>query len=85
MLVTDCDEIEAMLTAIKNYFKPSFRLSIYMKSGNVIVLTHVIDWEVGTTHGNITRLRLSQKYKKGNWLVVDSIDLTQIEAVVRHY
>jgi hypothetical protein len=71
-----------MLDKIKNYFKPSFRLLIYMKSGNVIVLSHVTDYELSMRGNIVDKLSLTQK-NKGTRLLVKTIDTSQIEAVVR--
>lgn len=69
---------------LKSFFKPSFALSIYMKSGNVIECTHVIDYNVEYRGDDITSLSLEQKFK-GSRVIVETLALSQIEAVVRHF
>lgn len=73
-----------MFNKLKAFFKPSFKLTFYMKSGNTVELTHVTDWEMKVSGDDITSLNLTQKHK-GTRLIVNSINLSQIEAVTRHY
>ena len=60
-------------------------ISIYMKSGSVIVLDAVDDFEFSSKPGGgITRMVLAQHSKAKNRMLVKTIELDQIEAVVRH-
>lgn len=62
-------------------------LTIYMKSGNAIKLTGVKDYKIENIGNNITGITLTQDL---HWwlfsrrLLVKTINLSQIEAVVRH-
>lgn len=62
-------------------------LTIYMKSGNAIKLTQVKDYTIKNTGNEISSLLIEQDL---SWwlfprrLLVKTVDLSQIEAVVRH-
>lgn len=62
-------------------------LIFYMKSGNKIVADKVTDWGFKYKGNEITELTLSQKegsiFGCKNKLIVGSIDLSQIEAIIR--
>ena len=64
-------------------------LTIYMKSGNNIELDNVKSWEVDGNGDSITRLKLKQTvrhwwFRRSRYLILSSIDLSQIEAIVQH-
>jgi hypothetical protein len=64
-------------------------LEIYMKSGNIIKDRNVKKWEAGYRGNEITRLSITHKHKTfldlfrpRKQLKVETIDLSQIEAIV---
>lgn len=61
------------------------KLSIYMKSGNVIRIRNVKNYEFKMNGNNVSSLRIDTGMKifGGPRLLVQTIDLSQIEAVVR--
>lgn len=61
------------------------KLSIFMKSGNVIRIRGVSNYEFKMNGNSISELELEQygKIFGGPRLLVGTIDLSQIEAVVR--
>lgn len=63
------------------------KLTIYMKSGNVIKLDKVEDWNFKYSGDEITSLSIKQSskfwFKPKNKLLVESINLSQIECITR--
>jgi hypothetical protein len=61
-------------------------LRIYMKSGNVLRLPNITEYEVETKGDNIVGLKIERKdtwWGSGEKLLVSSINLSQIEAVTK--
>jgi hypothetical protein len=60
-------------------------LTIYLRSGNQLRLPHIQDWKIRTTGGKITYLSITKGWLANLLphpkLVVESIDLSQIEAI----
>jgi len=69
-----------------NPFKKYDSVTFYMKSGNSFIIDKVMDWKVkyGYESKSITELRVVQHHSAKNYLVLTSIELTQIEAIVRN-
>ncbi len=59
------------------------QLKIYMKSGNVLKLPGVKDWEAKWRSDEITYLRVIYKWWAREKLLVGTINLSQIEAIVK--
>ena len=56
-----------------------------MKSGNVIHVDHVKDWNLKYTGNEITNLKIVREkllFRSVKGLIVPSLDLSQIEAIV---
>lgn len=68
------------IAKIKRLFKRTEVITIYMKSGNIIMVDDVVDWEYKTNNCAITYIKIETKYKSK--LKVNSLDLTQIEAIM---
>ena len=69
-----------------NFFKRNdAALKFYMKSGNSFVIDQVTDWNIqaGASTENIVSLSITQRSTAKNRLIVQSIVLSQIEAIVR--
>jgi hypothetical protein len=70
-----------------NFFKRTSdaTLKFYMKSGNSFVIDQVTDWNIqaGVSTENIVSLSITQRPTAKNKLIVQSIVLSQIEAIVR--
>lgn len=63
---------------------PVYRLQIFLRSGNSIVLDGVTGYTFDTTGNTIARFSLVQKTSQRNsYLLISTLDLSQIEAVVR--
>lgn len=60
-------------------------LQIFMKSGNSFVIDQVTDWKfrAGTSTYDIVELFITQRKTAKNLLIVATINLSQIEAIVR--
>lgn len=60
-------------------------LQIFMKSGNSFVIDQVTDWKFrsGNSSENIVELSITQRKTAKNILMVQSIVLSQVEAIVR--
>lgn len=60
-------------------------LQIFMKSGNSFVIDQVTDWKfrAGTSTYDIVELFITQRKTANNLLIVATINLSQIEAIVR--
>ena len=60
-------------------------LQIFMKSGNSFVIDQVTDWKfrAGTSTYDIVELFITQLKTAKNLLIVATINLSQIEAIVR--
>jgi hypothetical protein len=58
------------------------KLEIYMKSGNIIELDSIVDYEFETGVG-VTKLKLTWDPKAKRKLLVTTLTLEQIEAVCR--
>lgn len=58
-------------------------MKIYMKSGNIITLDGIVDWEIKNIGDEITFLKFTwEKDMKGKEkLIMNSLCLTQIEAI----
>ena len=57
-------------------------LTIYMKSGNKIVLDNITDWNVaGTAEAGVTNLKLTWRTSARTKLIITSVPLNQIEAI----
>lgn len=60
-------------------------LTIYMRSGNRIKLRYVKDWNATVNGNSVTRLAITRnslaEFLSHEKLLVQSIDLTQIEAI----
>ena len=62
--------------------QPTMTLCIYMKSGNVIDLAGVTEYEVTPGDNAPKYLKLKQMERRGvQYLIVSTIDLAQIEAI----
>jgi hypothetical protein len=61
------------------------KLEIYMKSGNVIAVRGVSDCEIGYKGNTITSLTIEYRkwFRPSRRLFMASVDLTQIEAIVK--
>lgn len=57
----------------------SYTMTIYMKSGNAIVLDQVTEYDIGNNGNEIVKLAVGQS--GGTQLLVKTTDLTQIEAI----
>lgn len=60
-------------------------LQIFMKSGNSFVIDQVTDWNIqtGVSTENIVSLTITQRTTAKSRLLVQTITLSQIEAIVR--
>lgn len=60
-------------------------LQIFMKSSNSFVIDQVTDWKfrAGTSTYDIVELFITQRKTAKNLLIVATINLSQIEAIVR--
>ena len=67
-------------------FKKTSTLTIFMRSGNKIIVDKVLDWEFGYQGNDITSAAITQRtsglFKAKNKLFIGTIDLSQIECVV---
>ena len=63
--------------------KPTFRLTILFKSGNVIVADRVLDFHLKSQGNEVTYFRLEQHPRAQTRVLVPVLNLTQIEAVTR--
>ena len=60
------------------------RLTIFMKSGNQIHLGGVNKWQVDNVGDRVVRLKIEYSWwKRNNYLIFNSLDLSQIEAITR--
>ena len=60
-------------------------LDIYMKSGNIISVTNVKDWQFKSTGDVVTYFRIEQGkslFSKARGLLVNTLDISNIEAIV---
>lgn len=58
-------------------------IDLYMKSGHKITIDRVLDWGIKATGNEITYLKLTQHKNALEKLIVNSINLAQIESIVR--
>lgn len=60
------------------------KLSLYMKSGNVIQVSGIKDWKIEYRGNEVTSISIKYGWWKiGPRLVLGSLDLSQIEAMVK--
>ena len=74
--------IETIKNKIKSKFEKTIDVQIYMKSGNVITLDKVIDYKFTPSISGVSSLTINRKVNAKSKLSVESICLSQIEAIV---
>lgn len=61
---------------------PNRTLTLYMRSGNKIVLPGIVDWKIEGQQGKIEFIKIEYVRQLGDeCLIMSSLDLNQIEAI----